>query len=67
MSGEFSREALRAYLGDEVFEAAEAIADNAPPASPQAVERVRRIFAAAELAATRERGAVTAAALPRAA
>lgn len=47
--GEFSREALRAYLGDEVFEAAEAIAHNAPRATPQAVERVRRIFAAAEL------------------
>lgn len=65
--GEFSREALRAYLGDEVFEAAEAIAHNAPPASPQAVERVRRIFAAAELGDMRQRETPTADALPRAA
>lgn len=49
MSGEFFREALRAFLGDDVFEQAEAIAHNAPPASPQVVERVRRIFAAAQL------------------
>lgn len=48
MSGEFSRDALRARLGDEVFEQAEALGRSAPEPSPQLVEQVRRIFAAAE-------------------
>lgn len=47
--GEFSREALRAFLGDEACDHAEAIALAAPPPSPELVEKLRRIFAAAEL------------------
>lgn len=47
--GEFSREALRELLGDEAFEQAQAAGRNAPDPSPELVERVRRIFAAAEL------------------
>ena len=49
MNGRYSREALRARLGDDAFEHATALGRTAPPPSPQLVERVRRIFAAAEL------------------
>lgn len=45
MSGEFSREALRARLGDAAFEAAERAALEAPTPSPEVVERIRLIFA----------------------
>lgn len=67
MNGRYSREALRARLGDDAFEHATALGRTAPPPSPQLVERVRRIFAAAELSAARQRETETADALPRAA
>lgn len=67
MNGRYSREALRARLGDDAFEHATALGRTAPPPSPQLVERVRRIFAAAELGGAREREAETAHTLHRAA
>lgn len=42
---EFSREALRARLGDEVLELAERLADEAPDPTPEQVEAIRLIFA----------------------
>lgn len=45
MSGDYSREALRARLGDAAFEDAAQQAAQAPEASPELVERLRRIFA----------------------
>lgn len=44
MSGEFSREALRARLGDEVFDQTVRLAAEAPAPSEQQLERVRQIF-----------------------
>jgi hypothetical protein len=41
----FSREALRARLGDAAFEDAERQAANAPEPTPELVELVRLVFA----------------------
>lgn len=43
-AGRFSREALRARLGDEVFEQTVRAAADAPQPSTEQVERVRQIF-----------------------
>lgn len=53
----YCRPCLRARLGDEAFEHATALGRNAPPPSPQLVEKVRRIFAAAELSARAQEAA----------
>lgn len=44
-AGEFSREALRARLGDAAFEQSVRLAAEAPPPSPEVVERISMIFA----------------------
>jgi hypothetical protein len=42
---EFSREALRARIGNKAFEKAERLAAEAPPPSPRVIEAIRLIFA----------------------
>lgn len=57
MSGQFSREALRARMGERAFALAEQAAHDAPAPSPEAIERARRLFAPVWAQMARERAA----------